>query len=105
MDLEILGGMVPMVPVNNLPPEFEKYTLGRRLAITKRGYIGLVPRGTERGDHVSVFFGSEVPIVLHKRQSGGFEVVGETYIYRIMEEEVIEKWKSGMVEAGKIVLH
>ena len=100
-----LSGMVPIVPINNLPAGFEKYTLGRRLAVTKRGYIGLVPKETKMGDHVSVLFGSEVPIILRKRQSSGFEVVGETYIHGIMEEEVIEKWKSGWVESGDITLH
>lgn len=100
-----LKDIVPIVPINNLPPGFEKYALGRRLIITKRGYIGLAPSTAKKDDRVSILFGSEVPIILRKRHSGGFEVVGETYIHGIMEGEVVEEWKNGLVEAGKIILH
>jgi len=100
-----LEDIVPFIPRNTLPPGFEKYALGRSLAITKKGYLGLVSKDTRKGDRVAVLMGSETPFILRKRSDGGFAVVGETYMHGIMDGEVIEAWKNGRIEKGKIVLH
>jgi hypothetical protein len=100
-----LGDMVPFIPKNTLPPGFEKYALGRSLAITKKGYLGLVAKGAQKGDRVAVLMGSETPFILRKRSASGFAVIGETYMHGIMDGEVIEAWQNGIIENGKIVLH
>ncbi|KAK7913890.1 HET-domain-containing protein [Apiospora marii] len=38
----------------------------RKLAITSKGWIGLVPAGTEVGDYVSVLVGASMPVILRK---------------------------------------
>lgn len=58
--------------------------------MTKKGYLGLVPKGAQKGDRVAVRMGSETPFILRKRSAGGFEVIGETYVHGIMDGEVIE---------------
>jgi hypothetical protein len=78
-----LGDSVPLVP-RNTPPGFEKYALGRRLVVTKKDYIELVPKGTQKGDRVAVLMGSETPFILQKRCVVGSEVIGETYKHWIM---------------------
>lgn len=100
-----LGDLVPFIERNTLPPGFEKYALGRSLAVTKKGYLGLVLKDVQKGDRVAVLMGSETPFILRKRSSDGFSVIGETYIHGIMDGEVIEAWKNGRIESGKIVLH
>jgi hypothetical protein len=100
-----LGDMVPFIGRNTLPPGFENYALGRSLAVTKKGYLGLVSKDVQKGDRVAVLMGSETPFILRKRSFGGFAVIGETYIHGIMDGEVIEAWKNGIIESGKIVLY
>ncbi|KAH8671808.1 hypothetical protein BGZ60DRAFT_405968 [Tricladium varicosporioides] len=105
---EALREEVPIVPRGTLDPGFESFALGRRFFITKKGYLGIGPKDTKVGDRVSVLLGLDVPLILRNRKEpsrGGWEVVGETYVQGIMEGEVIEKWRIGHLEAGKLVLH
>lgn len=54
---------------------------GRRLAITSRGYIALVPAETEAGDSIALFQGASFPYVL--RKYGGKKrhvLVGEAFM-------------------------
>ena len=43
--------------------------LGRRFFITKRGYMGLAPHATEKGDQVFLVMGCDVPLILRKVMS------------------------------------
>ena len=98
-----LARTVRIVPSDTLEPGFEKYALGRRFFITKRGYFGLAPKGAESGDRIVVVFGSEVPFIMRKHSSGGgYELLGETYVHGIMGGEVIKEWQNGETETGKI---
>ncbi|KAL7940715.1 heterokaryon incompatibility domain-containing protein [Trichoderma barbatum] len=63
---EALKQKPSLVPQDTLPAGIEKYALGRRFFITKRGYFGLGPQKSEPGDRVAVLFGSCVPFVLRK---------------------------------------
>ncbi|KAK8850953.1 Heterokaryon incompatibility protein 6 OR allele [Apiospora arundinis] len=49
----------------------------RRLAITSKGWIGVVPEATEIGDHVAVLIGASTPFILRKAPAGGMPDVGE----------------------------
>ena len=71
--------------------------------MTKKGYIRLVSKA--KGGRVAVLMGSETPFILQKRCVVGSEVIGETYMHRIIGGEVIEAWKIGRIENGKIALH
>lgn len=63
---------------------------GRRLFATDRGYIGLGPPEMQKGDHVYILSGGEVPYLL-RPVSGPrprtFELVGDCYLHGIMYGE------------------
>lgn len=49
------------------------YMFGRRLVITTKGYLAVVPPLTEPGDIVCLIMGSPVPFLLRSRGKPGFE--------------------------------
>ena len=59
--------------------------------------FGLGPRGTQLGDLICVLFGCSVPVILRPQldSSGSkimhYEIVGESYIYGMMDGEAISK--------------
>ena len=70
----------------------------RQFAVTSKGYMALVPWGTEPGDIVYVFLGAATPFLLrHARDDtkdlwGGkmYQLVGEAYVHGIMNGEVFK---------------
>ncbi|KAE9368031.1 hypothetical protein N431DRAFT_290645, partial [Stipitochalara longipes BDJ] len=63
----------------------------RRLIMTKRGYIGTVPREAEVGDFVCILAGCDVPVVLRKIADSGdntYTLVSGAYVHGIMDGEV-----------------
>ena len=83
------------------PPEFSKLVatcaLGRKLCITSRGYVGLVPSFAEVGDAVFLIRGAQVLFVLCTVEgplsSEGSRVlchlVGEAYVHGLMYGDVV----------------
>ncbi len=73
----------------------------RRLATTRKGYLGVVPAGARSGDVVAILGGSEMVVILRTAdedlQSNLYRVVGLAYIHGLMDGEII-----GMVRAGKV---
>ncbi|PMD13761.1 hypothetical protein NA56DRAFT_585136 [Hyaloscypha hepaticicola] len=73
----------------------------RKFCVTKGGYIGLVPPGSEVGDQIWVFLGAPTPYVLrrkapvnvHEKPFGEltFALVGECYVDEMMDGEILEK--------------
>jgi hypothetical protein len=63
---------------------------GRQLAITRTGYLALVPDRAKEGDAVCIFRGAKVPYVLRKKEEEGFELVGEAYVHGLMDGLVFE---------------
>lgn len=61
---------------------------GRKYFVTERGYLGLGPQNTKRGDLVAVIFGLQVPFVLRHRGDGKWRIVGETYVHGVMDGEM-----------------
>jgi hypothetical protein len=61
----------------------------RQFAVTKKGYMALVPLGTQEGDWVAVFSGAATPHVLRAVTEGGdeFQVVGDAYVHGLMDGE------------------
>ena len=62
----------------------------RKLAATRKGYLGLVPRFAEEGDCICVVRGCHVPLLLRQRPDGDYTFLGECYVSGIMEGEVKE---------------
>jgi len=70
---------------------------------TKDGRIGYGPPGVEPGDVVCIFEGSVVPFVLrYGSQSGTAMLVGEAYVHGIMNEEVFDLAREGVVQLSTI---
>ncbi|ORY59116.1 heterokaryon incompatibility protein-domain-containing protein [Pseudomassariella vexata] len=80
---------------NDLIDKITHFLGPRQLVLTKRGYLGIVPKNVEVGDVVCCFLGSGVPHVLrlqqeeNKKESLGrtYKLMGEGYFYGLMEGE------------------
>lgn len=68
--------------------------VGRRFAVTKRGYMALVPVDAVVGDVVAVFVGGQVPFILRSHGNGEgkerYPLVGEGYLHGFMDGLGIE---------------
>ena len=72
------------------------YTLHRRLATTKNGYLALVFDGIRAGDVVGLLRGSNVPLILRTTGvAGEWTLVGDAYVHGIMFGEA---WNENTVE-------
>jgi hypothetical protein len=80
-----------------------KYALGRRFFVSEEGKFGLAPPNARKGDHITVFHGAETPFILRKSGST-FQIVGESYVYGLMNGEAIDSWQLGTKEVRNIVL-
>lgn len=72
----------------------------RSLVTTRKGFIGLAPKHTKRGDLVSVVAGGNVPHVLRREhgqttpntsdtsQATRYRVLGDAFVHGIMDGEV-----------------
>ncbi|KAL1646054.1 hypothetical protein SLS58_003474 [Diplodia intermedia] len=58
----------------------------RRLYSTARGFVGLGPESTKKGDQIWMILGARVPFVLRNnpRPAGSFKMIGETYVHGFM---------------------
>ena len=81
----VLGLTPSKIQGIGFPPE-SRLPNGRRMVRTKKGYIGLAPRGTREGDWVVVCEGGRVPLVV-RREGKGWVLVGEGYVHGIMGGE------------------
>jgi hypothetical protein len=67
-------------------PKIRHATMGRLLFITGKGYMGLAPYTAEIDDRVCLLDGAQFPIILRPEEDS-WTVVGESYIYGIMDGE------------------
>ena len=74
-------------------------SVGRRFCVTKDGYMGLVPPGTEEGDLVCIIAGAPTPYLLRRFKHSSsktfpmelYQLVGECYIHGRMDRvEILE---------------
>jgi hypothetical protein len=61
---------------------------GRRVVITRNGYIGIGRSYTRHGDIIAIVPGCSVPLAL-RRLGDGFIVIGDCYIHGIMNGEAV----------------
>ena len=62
----------------------------RRPFLSDSGHVGLAPARAESGDCICILFGSPVPFVLRASTEGKFVLVGEAYVYGIMDGEWLD---------------
>jgi hypothetical protein len=77
--------------------QIEEVTAGRSFFVIAGGYMGLAPRFAEKGDLICVLLGCRVPIIIRKSGTN-YLIVRDTYIYGMMDGEMME-------EVGKGSLH
>jgi len=82
----ITGGGRTMDAVETFQMQVDMTCRGRSFAITRGGYVALVPVISRPGDEVVVFWGATVPYVV-RRGPIGFTLVGDGYVQGIMEGE------------------
>ncbi|KAL2065917.1 hypothetical protein VTL71DRAFT_3587 [Oculimacula yallundae] len=68
---------------------------GRKLAVTQNGRLAFVPLATEAGDRISILLGANAPFVFRPGEQGSefegkFRLVGECYVYGLMDGEGLE---------------
>jgi hypothetical protein len=93
----ILGAQATRTVFNCYSP----FAFGRRVCVTRKKYIGLVPQETQEGDAVAIFMGASTPHILraskdvgsHSGSAGAiaYQLVGETYIHGGMDGELMPK--------------
>jgi len=64
--------------------------LERRLFRSVQGYVGLAPVNAQPGDIICLFFGSYLPHVLRPALKDKYRLVGEAYVHRIMDGELMK---------------
>lgn len=68
---------------------------GRCFAVTKKGYLALVPRYAVSGDMVCLTMGAAVPFLLRRHDQASkaedkcFKLVGECYVHGMMDGEMV----------------
>jgi len=74
----------------------------RRLFVTTKGYIGVMPYWAQEGDEIWLAPGSSVPLVLRKAASGtGFVFVSTAYVHGVMYGEY---WSEPRSEARPVII-
>jgi hypothetical protein len=79
--------------LGNLHTLVESICRRRRVAVTERGRMGLVPDHTKEGDVTFLLQGGDVPFVLRQRGDGTFVFVGHCYLHGVMNGEAYEEDK------------
>jgi hypothetical protein len=89
--LQNLRSRKPAQTLADLRQSYRAALRNRRFSVSEKGYFALVPRGTQAGDKICVLEGINVPYILRAVEGeGGYELVGECFVYGIMEGEVMD---------------
>lgn len=73
--------------------------MDRRPFRTASGYIGMGPKIMQEGDVAVVFYACRTPYVLRPHMDGFYRVVGDCYVYGVMDGEAMrENERSGWVK-------
>lgn len=80
-------GTLPADMLNYAQVILMNISYGRLVYATKRGYLGLGPRGIRPGDIVCILSTAAAPYVLRKVYSDYYTLVGESYVHGVMDGE------------------
>lgn len=94
LTLDKLNFRRPQKTYRQMQLAFSAAVTARRFATTKKGYMGLMPRGAMLGDSVCVIVGAQVPFLVRRvphDESGTdrYQLLGECYLQGIMNGEVM----------------
>ena len=94
LTLDKLDFRRPQKTYRRMQLAFSAAVTARRFAATKKGHMGLMPRGAMLGDSVCVIFGSHVPFLVRRvphdeAGTNRYQLVGECYLQGIMNGEVM----------------
>jgi hypothetical protein len=72
-------------------------TVARKVVVTDNGLIALAPSTSSNGDVIALLYGGKTPFVLRPKRrptnmENGYELIGDTYIDGIMQEEAVKPW-------------
>ncbi|KAJ3544957.1 hypothetical protein NM208_g2761 [Fusarium decemcellulare] len=101
LELENLSKRAPSQTFQEIRTAMKRALKDRRLGITQKGYLGLFPQRAKEGDDIYVLENCVVPFVMRPAEHGNLQLVGECYVYGIMEGEAVE---AKDIILGKIVL-
>jgi hypothetical protein len=98
--------MPPTAVSPSIDATIRSATIRRTFFITKKGYFGLGPAKTRRGDQLCILMGGQTPFVLRQSESRKmrvagsegdydrkfFEMIGDCYTHGLMDGEAMEEW-------------
>lgn len=59
----------------------------RRPFISTEGFVGLAPAHSRQDDCICIILGASFPFILRRATLGQYELIGEAYVYGIMDGE------------------
>lgn len=74
----------------------------RNLMATTRGYIGLIPDDAQIGDVICVLLGGPTPYVLRPVGDGDYILVGECYVYGLMNGQALVHLRHELDDLGHV---
>jgi hypothetical protein len=75
----------------------------RRLMVSEKGYIGLVPRCAQQGDMICVLFGCSFPVIIRK-WNDHHVFIGDSYVHGIMDGQAIKMFNDGILRKEQFIL-
>jgi hypothetical protein len=101
-------------PSNDLPTrgaqerfilDMERVCDGRSFLFTEKGYYGLGPSISKRGDLCCVLFGAKVPFILRRfGEENHYKLIGESYIHGIMEGEAVAMIQKNLLSEESFII-
>lgn len=92
LELTNLASRMPGETFQEVRAAMKVAVKNRRLGITEKGYVGLLPEFGKVGDRVYVFDGCHIPFLLRVVDGAErFRLIGECYVYGIMDGEFIKE--------------
>lgn len=77
----------------------------RKFFITQKGRFDLVPQLLKKGDVCCVLFGANAPFIIRTNgPKSHYKLLGECLVLGVMEGEVVESRREGLLEQEEIVL-
>lgn len=109
-----------LLPVSQIREAFVASMLYRCLAVTKKGYLVVVPNFTQIGDEAVILFGASVVSILRRFQGtqsdscsgttrpiqeNSYTLIGEAYMHGFMDGETIAMCRKNVLHESDFILH
>ena len=62
----------------------------KKYALTEKGYMGMLPSGSQAGDQICLVSGTAVPYVVRRETNKSWTLIGECYIHGVMNGELLQ---------------